>query len=113
MSLNAADLPARLTMSGVTDSAGVCTVEIRSAGQVAWEVSQITIDMPTAPSGCAASLRINDALVSPMIAAGDAAGGDPPLSVYPGDTVTVEWIGATPGDQGRVLVIYRTARYLR
>lgn len=73
----------------------------------------MTIDMPTAPAGASASLRVNDALVTPMIAAGDAAGGDPPLSLYPGDVMEVEWNGVTNGDQGRVLIIYRTASYRR
>lgn len=110
---NVADLPRRLPLSGITDAAGNCTISFRTAGQVAWDVSQITIEMPTAPAGAVAALRINDVLVTPLIPAGDAAAGDPPLPVYPGDVVSIEWTGATPGDQGKALVIYRTASYAR
>lgn len=109
MSLRAADLPKRLPLSARTNAAGVCTITFRSAAQSAWEVSQITVEMPTAPVGCACALRVNDSLVTPLIATGDAAAGEPPLPVYPGDVVEIEWTGATPNDQGKALVIYRNA----
>lgn len=113
MSLVVSDLPQRQPLSAITNAAGVCTIRFTVPGQVAWEVSQITIEMPTAPAGCAAAIRVNGALVTPMIAFGDAAGGDPPLPVYSGDVVEIIWTGATPGDQGRALLIYRTASYAR
>lgn len=113
MSLLASDLPKRLPLSGIANAAGVCTITFRSQSQVAWEVSQITIDFPTAPFGAAATLRINDSLVTPLVPVGDAAAGDPPLPVYPGDVVTIEWTGVTAGTQGKALVIYRTAAFGR
>jgi hypothetical protein len=113
VALNVADLPRRLPLSGIVDAAGECVVSFRTAGQVAWEVSQITIEMPGAPAGSTAALRVNDTLITPLIPNGDAAAGDPPLPVYPGDVVSIEWSGATPLDQGKVLVIYRTASYAR
>lgn len=113
MSLTADQLPERSTFSAIANAAGTATVTFRVPGQVGWQVEQITIEMPNAPFGATAALRLNDSLVTPMIPNGDAAAGDPPLPVFPGDVVTVQWLGATPGDQGKVLVIYRTASYRR
>lgn len=111
MSLQASDLPKRLPLVGDTNAAGVCTVSFRSQSQVAWQVEQISIEMPTAPVGTVCTLRVNDAFVTFLIPTGDAAAGDPPLPVFPGDVVEIEWTGATPGDQGKALVIYRVARF--
>lgn len=94
-------------------ASGTLGIEIRPTGLVAWQVEQVTIDMPTAPVGATARLLVNDRLVTPMIPSGDAAGGDPPLPLFPGDTMLVEWQGATAGEQGRVLMIYRQAGYRR
>lgn len=113
MSLSVDDLPSRTTLSAITDAAGLCTVTFRVPGQVAWQVEQITAELPGAPFGAVGELRINDALVTPFVAPADAMGGDPPLSVFAGDVVTVEWTGSTPGLQGRVLILYRTASYRR
>lgn len=113
MSLSVEDLPQRTTLSAVANAAGVCTITFRVPGQVAWEVSQITAELPGAPFGAVGELRVNDALVTPFVAPADAMGGDPPLSVYAGDVVTVIWTGATPGAQGKVLILYRTAGYRR
>jgi hypothetical protein len=46
-----------------------------------------------------------------MIAAADAAGGDPPVMLYQGESLTVEWAGCTPGDQGQATVIYQVVEY--
>lgn len=113
MTLVVDDLPARSTYTGQVNSAGVCEIPVRVQGLVAWQVEQVTIDMPTAPVGAVASLLVNDDLVTPMIAAGDAAGGDPPLPLHPGDTLLVRWTGATAGDRAKVLIIYRRAAYSR
>lgn len=109
MSLAVSDLPKRLPLSAITNAAGFCTITFRVPGQVAWQVEQITVEMADAPSGAVCDIRVNDVLVTPVIATGDAATGDPPLPVYPGDVVEVTWTAATPGSQGRALVIYRTA----
>jgi hypothetical protein len=113
VSLSVADLPKRTPLSGITDAAGVCTIRFRVPGQVAWVVEQITVEMRDAPSGSAAFLRVNDSLVTDLIPTSDVAAGDPPLAVYPGDVVEIEWTGATPLSQGKALVMYRTASYAR
>jgi hypothetical protein len=113
VSLAVSDLPKRAPLSAIADAAGVCLISFRVPGQVAWQVEQITIDMPAAPIGSTAELRVNGSLITPLVATGDAAAGDPPLPVYAGDVVDIRWIGATPGDQGKALLIYRTASYAR
>jgi hypothetical protein len=113
VSLSVTDLPKRAPLSAITDAAGACLISFRVPGQVAWQVEQITIDMPTAPLGATAELRVNGSLITPLVATGDAAAGDPPLPVYAGDVVEIEWTGATPGVQGKALLIYRTASYRR
>jgi len=113
VSLRAGDLPKRQPLSAVADAAGNCEITFKIPGQVAWEVSQITIEMPDAPFGAVASLRVNGSLVTPLVPNGDAAAGDPPLPVYPGDSVEIAWTGVAPGTQGKALLIYRVASYAR
>lgn len=110
MSITAADLPKRATLSGFANAAGVLSL-VFTAGRNPWSVEQITIEMPGAVVGTQAFLRVNDVLVSPMIAFADAAAGEPPLPVRPGDVVEIEWLGAPAGAAGKVLVIYREAPY--
>jgi len=110
MSLRAADLPKRIPLSGTVDAAGSLVLRFTPNRQP-WSVEQITIEMPTAPAGSSAFLRVNDSLITPLISAGDAAAGDPPLPLFPGDVCEIEWTGATPGAQGKALVIYRGATY--
>jgi hypothetical protein len=110
VSLRAADLPKRIELSGTVNAAGTLTLRF-SPNRTPWSVEQITIEMATAPAGSACFLRVNDALVTPLISAGDAAAGEPPLPLFPGDVGEIEWTGATPGAQGKALVIYRGATY--
>jgi hypothetical protein len=56
--------------------------------------------------GAKCAVRLNGALISPLVPSGDAASGDPPVWVGPGDTLTVEWVGATAGGVGSMVVIY-------
>lgn len=111
MSIRAADLPKRATFSAIADAAGVAEIRFTTGGRVAWEVSQVTIECLDAPFGAVAALRVNDVLVTPLVPNGDAAAGDPPLPVRPGDVVSIRWEGLTVGIQGRVLVMYRTAAF--
>lgn len=86
---------------------GTCTVRFpQQFLQYNWNLSQVSIEMENAPSGAICTLRKNGAFVTFMIATGDAAGGDPPLFVRPGEYCEVIWESCTPGDVGRVFVIY-------
>jgi len=71
-----------------------------------WTVSQVSVEMPTAPIGATCWLRKDGAPVSPIIPTGDAVSGEPPVILRPGQTLTVEWAGCTPGDTGQVWVSY-------
>lgn len=116
MTLVASDLPKRLPLSAIADASGNATVRFTTGGRVAWEVSQITIEcvpVTGAPIGSEAKLRVNDSLITPLVPTGDAAAGDPPLPVYPGDVVEIEWTGLTAQTQAKALVLYRPAPFGR
>jgi hypothetical protein len=71
-----------------------------------WIIGQITVEMPTAPLGATCELRKLGALVTPLIPTADAAGGDPPVVLRAGESLTVKWTGCTTGDLGRVYWMY-------
>lgn len=85
--------------------AGGSMVSVRTRGQL-WRVTQVTNNVPGA-SGLA-SLRKNGGQITPMIASNGAAGGEPPVDLYPADVMTVEW--ATAGLKGTVRIQYEIKR---
>jgi hypothetical protein len=92
--------------SGTVDAGGNLTLRIRPKSSASWEVTQVTTEMPTAPSGSLCVLRKNGNKVTDMISTGDAASGDPSVVLRPSDELTIEWTQCTPGDTGRALVFY-------
>ncbi len=93
--------------SATVAAGGTATVRIVTGSRRrVWTVYQVTVEMSTAPIGATCSIRKNGSLVSPAIPTGDPVGGDPPVTLEGTDVMTVEWAGCTPGDVGRVLVIY-------
>lgn len=93
------------TASGTADASGnlTLTYQPRSAGLV--RVTQVTAEMPTG-AGAICSVRRNGALVSPMVPTGDAAAGDPPIWLWPGDELTAQWAGAPAGATGSMVVFF-------
>lgn len=87
------------------DGRGVFTLTTRTKLQT-WVVSQVSVELATAPVGATCALRKNGALLSPLIPTGDAASGDPPVTLWPGDRMTVEFAGCNPGDVATVYAIY-------
>jgi hypothetical protein len=85
---------------------GTGTVTIRTGSRDTWIISQVSIELAAAPSGATADLRLNDRLVTLLIATGDVASGDPPVTLLPTDTLTVNWAGCTVGQIGKVLIFY-------
>jgi hypothetical protein len=71
-----------------------------------WTVSQVSVEMSAAPIGATCALRLNGVLVTPLVPTGDAAGGDPPVTLEGTDVLTVAWAGCTPGQVGSVLALY-------
>jgi hypothetical protein len=90
-------------------ASGTGTVTIRTGSRETWIISQVSIELASAPSGATADLRFNDRLVTLLIAPGDAASGDPPVTLMPTDTLTVNWAGCTEGTIGQVLIFYEPA----
>lgn len=88
-----------------SNPAGGSIAIIRTGGQN-WRVTQVTNNVPGA-SGLA-SLKRNGGQVTPMIASNGAAGGDPPVDLYPADVMTVEW--SQTGLSGRVRIQYEIKR---
>jgi len=76
-----------------------------------WRVGQVSIDMPTAPSGATCVIKLNGTALTPMVAQRDVAAGDPAILMQPGDIMTVEWAGCTFGDVGKALVILDEVEY--
>lgn len=95
------------TYTQAVSAGGAATVSVRPSQKLrTWVVQQVSTEMSTAPLGAVCAIRKNGFLVSFAAATGDTAAGDPPVTLYGSDVLTVEWTGCTPGDVGRVLVIY-------
>lgn len=93
--------------TATVNASGVATVTIKTRTRLqTWTVTQVSVEMTTAPIGSTCELRRNGFLVTPLIGTGDAASGDPPVILRGTDTCTVTWNGATPGDIGRVLIFF-------
>lgn len=94
------------TASALVDAAGRGVADLSPTSSAAWMVRQVTAELAAAPIGATCAVRLNGALISPLIATGDVASGDPPVLVYPGDRLEVIWESCTPGQTGTVLAIY-------
>lgn len=93
--------------TAVVAANGEATVTIRTRTRLqTWTLQQVSVEMATAPIGAVCELRRNGFLVTPLIATGDAAAGDPPVPLRGTDVATVKWTGGTPGDVGRVFVLF-------
>lgn len=102
--------PKEETFVAIVNAAGNATITIIPRYDP-WLVTQVSIEMLTAPAGATCFLRKRNAMITPMIAAADVAAGDPPVTLHPGDALTVEWSGCTPGDQGKAIVLYERMTY--
>lgn len=99
------------TRTAVVAASGAATIVLETYGGT-WTVTQVSIELATAPVGAQAALRLYRSgsavgfLVTPLVATGDVASGDPPIVVAPEDTLQVEWTGCTPGDLTKALFVY-------
>lgn len=89
--------------SGLVAADGTLTItyQTRASGRV--RVPQVTNEM-TGAGSAKCTLRLNNRLVTPLVAAGDAAAGDPPVWMSPGDQLSVVWSGAPVGLTGSMSV---------
>lgn len=92
--------------SGAVLANGTLSIPVVPTSSATWEVTQVSTEMPTAPSGSLCIIRKNGIKVTDMISTGDVAGGDPPVILRQSDKMTVEWTGCTPGHIGTVGVFY-------
>jgi hypothetical protein len=97
--------------TAVVAANGQATVTIQTLKNVRWIVSQISVEMANAPSGASCEIRKNGSFITPLVASGDAATGDPPIELWPTDSATVTWKGATPGLVGKVFALYDEEPY--
>lgn len=97
--------------SAIVAANGRATVTVKTTRNQVWMISQVSIEMQSAPLGSACVLRKNGRAITPLVATMDAAGGDPPVQLLPQDVLTVEWTGCTPGDVGNTLIFYTVQEY--
>lgn len=102
---------AEATYTATVEAGGTARVDLRTETRFqSWTVQQVSVEMSSAPVGATCVLRKGGALITPLIATGDAASGDPPVPLRPGELLRVEWAGCTPGDIGTVYVLYDDGR---
>ena len=99
-------MDATAPFSKIVGASGTATITVKPPGRQIWTITQVSIELTGAPSGSTCSLRKNGSLVTPMIAPGDAASGDPPIVLLPSDVMTIEWVGCTQGQVGRAIIFY-------
>lgn len=94
------------TFTGQVKANGTLNIKIGPRYNQTWEVEQVSMEMDTAPSGARANIRNTmGTLISPSHSARRASASGS-MNLLPGETITAEWSGVTPGDVGRVLVVY-------
>lgn len=91
-----ADFRASATVAA--DGTASCVLTV-SSPRVYYVVSQVSVMAPDVGGAASAGLYRDDMLITPLVPQGDAAAGDPPIDVRPGQRLTVDWAG---GDQGAV-----------
>lgn len=98
---------AREDLSGTVAADGTLRIRLGPRRDQVWVVTQISLEMPTAPAGATAEIRdVMGALMSPSYSARRAsASGSQHLN--PGETIAVTWTACTPGDVGRVWASFR------
>lgn len=100
-----------LQATAIANGAGVATASLTPTRQQQWKVSQVSTEMPAAVGTTTCGLYLNGYLVSPMLARGSAAAGDPPVDLGPSDTLQVRWDNVAPGSVGKVLWFYDEVPY--
>lgn len=93
------------TTAGTVPASTNLTLTYTPRGAGLTKVSQVAVEMAGAGSSICV-LRRNGALITPMIPTGGAAGGEPPIWLWPGDLLTAEWTGAPVGATGKMTVLY-------
>jgi hypothetical protein len=98
------------TYTAIVDAAGAAQISITPAGPAGrqtWTVDQITTELigsRTAAATCMA--RLQGKLIDRMSPWGDVLTDPPPVTLRPGNTITLTWAGMTPGDTLNATAFY-------
>lgn len=93
--------------SGQVEADGTLTVEFGpESPNYRWSVSQVSVRLDSAPVGAVCNIFKNTNFVTAVIPTGDAAGGDPPVPLWPMDKIRVVWQNCTPNTYGEVYYVY-------
>ena len=93
------------TASGTASASGALTLTYTPRSNDLTRVTQVAAEMANA-GGAICVVRRNGALVTPLVPTGGAAGGDPPIWLWPGDALTVEWTGGPVSGVGKMTVFF-------
>jgi hypothetical protein len=97
--------------SATVDAAGEAVIAIETMSQLAWSVRQVSVELEAAPFGSTCTMRKNGRFISYAFPTGDVISEPPPLTLRPGETVTLTWTGCTPGDVASAWVSYDVLKY--
>jgi len=96
----------KLALSATVAANGIATVNIRPDRLQTWRVDQVSVQLASAPLGSTCTLTVNGSFVTLLVPNGDAAAGDPSITLQTGDVMTVQWTGCSPGTVGKVFILY-------
>jgi hypothetical protein len=93
--------------TGVTVAAtGRATATLTNYGPYTYSVQQVGIEMPNAGGSAIGVIRKGGAIITPFAPVLDAPAGEPFINLYPNESMTVEWSGATVGATGTATFIF-------
>lgn len=95
-----------LALTNIADVNGAATITITPYRRQVWTVSQVSVEAVTTSTTAMATVRKGDFLITPLVAQADAAAGDPPVILRPGETLSVSWANLNAGDQVRAIILY-------
>lgn len=102
-----------LTRSVTASSAGAGSVDFSDVPTgVQWIVWQTSVETLPQGVGCSAYIKLNRRLVtSTAFGSSSAASGPPAVTISPGDTYTIEWLGAPAGSSLIGTLMYNEVPY--
>jgi hypothetical protein len=93
-------------LTAIGDANGQAVLSITPYRRQVWTVQQVSIEAATAPPEATAAVYKGDFQVTPLVAQSDAASGDPPVVLRPGQVLSVRWSNLNTGDQVRAIFFY-------
>jgi hypothetical protein len=102
-----------LVRSVTADANGSGTVTFNQIPTgIQWIVSQTTVETIPQGVGCSAYIKRNGRLLSSTpFGSSSSAGGDPAITISPGDDFSIEWQGAPAGSALVGTIFYQEVPY--